>query len=226
MLLGFSTGSLYKTHELISKEAFEAIRSLGCNAIELNCRNEDEILKLLTTIKPNDLAGFEYVSLHAPNVVNVNTLELLQRAQEIFHFKAIVIHPDEVENWEIFSRFELPFAIENMDWRKERGKYVDSLQTVFEKMDSKMVLDVNHCFTNDPSMLLAKDMVAEFGSRISQVHLSGFETFHEPLFKTGQVEIMDAIPDKNLPIIIESGCETIEDAKKEFEYVKNYLFGE
>jgi uncharacterized protein (UPF0276 family) len=179
----------------------------------------------LNEVVVNDFTGFEYVSLHAPDIITTNTLELLQRAQDIFHFQAIVIHPDEIENWEIFSRFNLPISIENMDWRKERGKYVDSMQAIFEKIDAKMVLDVNHCYTNDPSLLLAKQMTDEFGKRISQIHLSGFETGHEPLFKTKQTEIMDAIENKNLPIIIESVCETVKDVESEFKYVKNYLFG-
>jgi hypothetical protein len=225
MLLGFSTGALHQIYDPISRENFAFLRSLGCNTIELNCRTDESILKLLTEMTPTDLAGFWHISLHAPKIITASTLELLQRAQSIFNFKLIVIHPNEVENWEIFTRFNLPFAIENMDWRKERAKYVDSLQAIFEKFDCKMVLDLNHCYTNDPSMLLAKEMVAEFGDRIVQIHVSGFETYHELLHKTKQLEIMDAIVNKNLPIIIESECETIEDAKAEFEYVKNYLFG-
>ena len=226
MLLGFSTVSLYKTHPTISRETFEIFRSIGCNIIQLMCLSEEDILKLITEITVNDLIGFEYIALHAPpTTITINTLELLQKAQDIFHFETIVIHPDEIENWEIFSRFDLPFAIENMDWTSERGKYVDSLQNIFEKIDAKMVLDVNHCFTNDPSLRLASEMTAEFGERILQIHLSGFEIGHEMLCKTKQTEIMDAISDKKLPIIIESFCGTIEDVKNEFEYVKNYLFG-
>jgi hypothetical protein len=86
-----------------------------------------------------------------------------------------------------------------------------------------MVLDLNHCFTNDPSMRLAAEMYAAFGKRISMVHISGFEKLHEPLSRTKQLEILTAIPDKNLPIIIESGCDNIEEAKKEYEYIKNFL---
>ena len=38
-----------------------------------------------------------------------------------------------------------------------------------------------------------------------------------------QKEIIDVIPDKNLPIIIESVCETTEEIKEEFKYIKNHL---
>lgn len=223
MLLGFSTGCLYKTHERVSKETFSSLRAIGCNALEVSCSDEQELEKMLTEIEVSDLVGFEYVSLHAPIITSLKTLELLEKVQHKFNFKKIVIHPDEIENWEVLKKFNLPLAIENMDWRKEFGKYVDSMQAIFEKIDAPMVLDLNHCYTNDPSMLLAKEMADIFGGRIEEIHISGFEQFHEPLFKTQQVEILQAIPDKRLPIIIESGCETIEEAKMEFEYVKNFL---
>lgn len=223
MLLGFSTGCLYKTHERVARETFEVIHALGCNAIEIACKNESELEKLITQISPVDLAGFSYISLHAPGMLRGDALELLKKAHNIFDFKAIVIHPDEVENWNMLTKYNLPFAIENMDWRKDIGKYLESMQDIFAKFDGPMTLDLNHCYTNDPSMNLAKDMVATFGERIYEIHLSGFEHFHEPLFRTKQDEIMEAIWDKSLPIIIESGCETIEDAKRELEYVKNFL---
>jgi hypothetical protein len=223
MLLGFSTGCLYKTHERIAKETFAFFRSLGCNAIELKCQDDEHILKLINEISRVDLLGFQYISLHAPITFTVETLELIAKAHEKFHFECIVIHPDEVENWEIFSRFDLPFAIENMDWTKTIGKYVDSMQAIFQKLDTKMVFDINHCLTNDPSLFLAKEMAEQFEDRITEVHLSGFESSHELLHITEQLEILQAIPNKNLPIIIEGVCESEEEAKKEFAYIKKYL---
>lgn len=223
MILGFSTGCLYRTHERVSKETFSFFRSLGCNAIEITCRDEKDIEKLIAEIVPADLTGFDHVSLHAPTIFDPDIVELLQKANEIFHFKNIVVHPSEVESWNVLQRFELPYAAENMDWRKEIGKYAESMEDIFSKVDVSMILDLNHCFTNDPSMRLAKDMFEKFGKRISEIHLSGFEKLHEPLFRTKQIEIIEAIPDKSLPIIIESGCESEEEAKEEFEYVKAFL---
>ena len=230
MKIGFSTGCLYKTHDPLAAETFAVFGKMGCNAIEIawNVGGFDELEKI-AKIKPEDLAGFEYVSIHATSFDDFNETEIvamLQKLTEIndkLKFKAVVLHPYETMNWDIFRQFDLPFMIENMDWRKDFGKYVDSLEDIFSKFNAPMVLDLNHCYTNDPSMRLAQDMVETFGGRIEEIHLSGFETFHEPLFKTKQTEILQAIPDKRLPIIIESGCENVEEAKKEFEYVKNFL---
>lgn len=223
MILGFSTGCLYKTHERVSAETFELFKLLGCNAIQVKCNSDEDIIKLLNNARPADLRGFDHVLLHAPAIYEMKTLELLQKAYDIFHFKTIVIHPDEIENWEMLKRFSLPFAIENMDWRREIGKYAESMQDMFDKHDMRMALDLNHCFTNDPSMWLAHEMAEKFNDRINVVHISGFEKLHEPLFKTQQKEILSAIPDKNIPVIIESRCETVEEARKEFEYVKSFL---
>lgn len=228
MILGFSSGCLYKTHDRLAKETFDIFKSTGANAIEVMCASVDNISRLLE-ISLSDLEGFEYVTLHAPNLGIVSqedlesALENFEEAQGKFNFKHVVLHPDGIENWEVFSKFNIPWAIENMDQRKESGKDVADMKKVFEELNAKMVLDLNHCYVNDSSMELAQDFVEEFKDRIVEIHLSGFETLHEPLFKTKQKEILGAIYDKNIPIIIESGCETVDDVKKEYEYVKNHL---
>lgn len=226
--MGFSTGCLYKTHNGLERSTIEIFRNVGCNAIEIMWHEADETEKLLD-LDVELLKQFEYVSIHAPSfgiyndVQIVAMLQVLAQAHEKINFKAVVLHPYANINWDVFRQFDLPFMIENMDWRKEVGKYTESLEEIFSKFDAPMVLDVNHCMTNDPSMHLAQELSEKFTDRIKEIHASGFETFHECLYKTQQQEILSAIPDKNLPIIIESGCETIEDVEKEFAYLKQYL---
>ena len=166
MLLGFSTGCLYKTHERVSRETFDVFREIGCNAIEVTCKDNASIEKLIKEISLSDLSGFSYISLHAPNVCDVDALNLLQEAQEIFNFETIVFHPEEVEDWDMLHKFNLPLAIENMDWRKEIGKSVESMEDIFSKLNARMVLDINHCFTIDHSMLLAQNMFEKFDAKI------------------------------------------------------------
>lgn len=231
MLLGFSTGCLHKTHDRLSPATFDVFRNMGANAIELMVQDLDAAERLLALV-PEDLLYFEYISIHCPSfdVFSAEDIAKFRSVLEVFEkvgkkikIDAVVVHPDTIRNWEIFADYDLPIKLENMDWKKEVGKYVESMQVIFEKFDAPMVLDLNHCYTNDPTMHLAKEMLETFGGRIEEIHLSGFEQFHEPLFKTKQLEILKAIPDKRLPIIIESECDTLEDAQKEFEYVKNYL---
>lgn len=231
MILGFATGDLYKTHDRLSPETFDVFRKMGCNAIELTIADMDDAPRLLN-LEQKDFAGFRYVSIHAPSFDRFDTNSMIKFRQTLDIFEefcqkvkvnSIVFHPDQIGEWAIFENYTFPVLIENMDWQKEIGKYVDSMKDIFEKADAPMVLDLNHCYTNDPTMNLAKDMVENFGERIFEIHLSGFEKSHDPLFQTQQIEILEAIPNKDLPVIIESECDSVEDAKKEFEYVRKYL---
>ena len=212
----------------MSKEIFSLMRAAGANCIELYWLDlEGEIA--LSNLEKKDLDGFSCVSLHLPSLETyneaqiVNMLDVIQKAHEQFDFSAIVVHPHAAINWGIFKRYNLPFMVENMDWRKEVGKYVESLQDIFSKFDAAMVLDVNHCMTNDPSLHLIEDMFEAFGGRIREIHLSGFEMSHEPLFETRQDELVRTISGRDIPIIIESKCASADDLKIELDYVKDIL---
>ena len=231
MIIGFSTGCLYKNHDYLSPEFFDIFRRVGANAIELTVADMDQAPKLLM-LEQQDFVGFRYISIHAPvfDRFDTNSIIKFRETLDIFEkfcakvkVNSIVFHPDLIGEWAIFENYTFPVLIENMDWKSEIGKYVESMQEIFEKADAPMVLDLNNCFTNDPTMHLAHEMIDAFRERIMEIHLSGFEKSHDPLFQTKQTNIMEAIFDQNLPIIIESECDTVEDAKKEFEYVKTFL---
>ena len=231
MLLGFSTGCLHKTHDRLSPATFDLFRRIGANAIELMVHDFEAAHRLLALV-PEDFLFFEYISIHAPffdpfNAEEINkfreVLEIFEKFGKKVRINAVVLNPECIRDAEFFLTYDLPFKLENMDWENDVGKYTESMQALFEKFDVPMVLDLNHCFTNDPTMHLAKEMSETFGGRIEEIHLSGFETSHELLYKTQQREILDAIPDKRLPIIIESECENMNDARKEFEYIKSFL---
>jgi hypothetical protein len=229
MLLGFSSGCLYKTHDGLAQETFDIFKKSGSNAIEIMCHGIADLPRLLE-ISPEDLRGFEHVSLHAPILGGTipeaemrRVLGCIEEAHRKLGFAYVVIHPDTVTDWKIFTEFAIPFAVENMDNRKKSCRNVEDLRKVFAQSDLGMVLDVNHCFSNDPTMQLASDLIAAFRERIVGFHLSGFETFHDLLYKTQQQEILDAVFDTKLPIIIESGCELVTDVAKEYEYIKNKL---
>jgi hypothetical protein len=231
MILGFSTGDLYKTHDRLSRETIDAFRKIGANAIELTVVDMDEAPKLLH-LRQKDFAGFQWVSIHAPGFdrFDINSMIKFRQTLDIFEkfcglvkVNSIVFHPDLIGEWAIFENYTFPVLIENMDWKKEIGKYVESMQEIFEKADAPMVLDLNHCYTNDPTMHLAHEMIDAFRDRIMEIHLSGFEKEHDPLFQTKQTQILEAVFDHNLPIIIESEFETLEDAQKEFDYIRKYF---
>lgn len=232
MLLGFTTG---KPTHLSLVEKVNCFRELGCNAIELSILDVNRFEIFEESLSDLHLDNFLFRSVHAPcfcldagvkiKTIYKNdsqTLDILNKVSWMvknFQADLVVIHPDLVEDWSVFEQFDLPVAVENMDWKKDRYKTLGDFKILFETIDAKMVLDVNHSFTNDPTAELAVEMFANFGERIKEIHLSGFDKYHEPLHTTKQVEIVKSMPKKDVPIIIESTCQTVEEYKKEYQYV-------
>ena len=106
-----------------------------------------------------------------------------------------------------------------MDNRKESHKNPTDFDEIFSQdKNYKLVLDINHIYTNDSSMKLADIFYKKFGDRISQLHVSGYIDYHNPLFETKQMNIIKAIQDFNIPMIIESVL-SVEDLEKERNYI-------
>jgi len=230
MILGFTTGEL-KPISIESK--IEKYKELGCRAIELGLVDVgiNERWLAVKKITPKQLEGFDHVSVHAPggsfvykkDKTTFAILDKLQILYDKFQFRHAIIHPDRVEDWSVFDKYSFSIATENMDSRKPIGKSVNSLKKIFDKVDCKLVLDINHSYVNDKSLALVGEFYNAFKDRITEIHLSGYETLHDPLFKTKQIEIIKAIPDKNLPIIIESMQSSLDDIESEYNYIRNVL---
>lgn len=231
MRIGFSTGFMHKEVSPVSIKALEICRSVSTEAIEINCIGGlDERGSRLLAIRPEELDGFSYISLHSPSKVRYDNddptrslLAEIEYACQIMPIQIVVFHPDLIDCWEIFSEFKIPCAFENMDFRKKFGRTIPDLQQIFSRCDARFVLDLNHCYSVDPTMATAWELIRQFSDRLCEVHLSGFTTYHELLYETLQDEIMDTMPEMDVPIILESGCKSVADVKKEYDYVSNYL---
>ena len=110
-----------------------------------------------------------------------------------------------------------------MDDRKEGYKDVNELKEFFVNHPKwNFVLDLGHCNANDKTMALAEDLIKELGHKVKEIHLSGYEVFHEPLYRTKQVEIIKYCKNLDAPIIIESTFEEVDGifgVEKEFNYI-------
>ncbi|MGB5019089.1 MAG: hypothetical protein WBO66_05170 [Candidatus Moraniibacteriota bacterium] len=226
MKIGFSTGSLYRTHDRISPQTFDIFRKVGCTALEILWHPLEDIEKI-ERLSREDFQGFKYISIHLP-LLDESKKDLLSRIEKVherLHFDAAILHPDEVKDWTFFKNTPLPLTIENMDARKAKCKNAADLQEVFQSIDINMTLDVAHAFDNDPSMQLGKELATTFQQRINEIHVSGYNyrDLHDPIHLSKQTQILDAIPSINLPIIIESVCLTVDEVQKEFDYISTYL---
>ncbi len=234
MIIGLSSGNFYrllpkKHHNSLPHNLSFWKKDYG-NAIEIHCSNEKNVDYLLD--KDVNFSFFQYVSVHAPKISyqkekqTKKILEKFKLMKNKYNIQNFVFHVEKNVNWSLFDNFkDIPISLENMDKDKDVGKSLEEVEKIISKHNFTLTLDLQHCYTNDKSMQLAVDFHNKFKSIIISYHISGFcdKIKHYPLFKTRQNEIMDAIKIKNIPIIIESTFDHINDAEQEISYIKNIL---
>jgi len=207
------------------------ILSDNVQAIELHYK-EEKNLDLLINSNDFDFSKLEFVSIHAHAFIfddNEKSHNLLEKYKQIvskYKVKNIVVHADNVKNWEVLNKYKsLPISIENLDSLKNYGKTFEDMAKIFNKYEFGFTFDLQHCFTNDPTMKLAKKMHSEFKSRLVEYHISGFEEkyLHYPLFKTYQNEIIKSMQRRDVPIIIESAFQNLGEHITELNYITKKL---
>jgi len=201
------------------------------NAIELFC-NEHKHLDDILAMPTEYVKDFEYISLHTPKLKkSIDIRSDIKKITEIykkFGLENIVTHISWIKHFddEIMSELlKVPISIENEDKDKDFGQTVLEMKEFLWKYPFNLMLDLQHCYTNDNTMKLALDFQEEFKDRIAQYHIAWFiePNVHYPLFKTKQDIILKSLKYKNKPIIIESSFESEEEVKMEVEYIKNML---
>jgi hypothetical protein len=209
MLLGFSTGCLYKTKSV--DETLKLYRDLDIKGTELHFAEWSEAGGEDLVRLAEELHGFDYVSFHAPKFpyqkddASRAVIKVIQRVNEIRPLDRVIVHPDPVKDFAVWAEAGLPVGIENMDHRKPSGRTVEDIKKILDEYPSfGLVLDVNHIYTNDPTMRLADEFFRVLGHRLVQYHVSGFRDLHESLYDTQQPQIVRAMQDLSKPIIVES----------------------
>jgi len=229
--VGFSTGAFYKFLNPVSLEAVETALRINFEMVEISCMKHAAMPDLddgyLRVVR-----DFNSVSIHAPTDIlygrNGDTKTTLGKIGDLcLALKAghVVFHAETIADWTYFrDQVFFPIAFENADWRKDFGWTARDFRKIFKRCPcAGLVLDVNHCYSNDRTMKNIGEFMGEYGERIVEVHLSGFRKYHEPLVLTEQMEIINACSPIDSPIIIESVCYSEDLARREIEFVRNHL---
>ena len=227
--IGFSHGVLYRVADVYSCQVIDIYRDCSNEAIETCINKENDVTKLERIAQC--VMGFSYKSIHLPTDVSYKkddkTFQLLDKIVNYYKdidASLVLVHPDLVDDWEVFDKYKINWAIENMDNRKGKYKSVEELEEFFGKKPSwKLVLDLNHCYSNDKTMKLAAEIISRLKSKIIQIHLSGYAGYHEPLFQTKQDFILDYCNKLDVPVIIESTFDDVDNVKKEYNYITENL---
>ncbi len=170
--LGFSTGALAKgdfQRGLRLQRGNPRIR-----AVELSALRDHELPALALAAGSLELAGFDYVSVHAPSKLGLRSEhEVFEQLSALPPQWPIVVHPEILRTPPLWRSLGQRLCLENMDDRKTRGRTVVELRELFEEYpEASFCLDVGHARQLDPTMAVALRMLLEFGDRLVQLHVS------------------------------------------------------
>lgn len=247
--IGFTTGSMFHTYSSMSHDIVDICCDINCTAMELNVHKSPEHVDTLLGLNESSimfrshLTGVNMpISVHLPcniryfyndDICDKTNVWRLLRNLEIFcgitkDISHVVVHPDLVDDWNVFDEFSIPVAIENMDNRKKSFRTLQELREFFHKYPHfKLVFDVQHWAVNDYDINRIPAILKEFHDRLIGIHLSGVgdDKYHIPVCRSKQKELVEVLQDipSNIPIILEGVCENIDEMKREMQYVKNIL---
>jgi hypothetical protein len=157
----------------------EFAREVSPFAIELSALSEPELPSLAEFLSSGPNLPFRYISIHGPSKDLQGDEEKLvaELATLAGRANAIVMHPDTIQDASIYRCLEHKLLLENMDARKQSGRYFEELPS------AGFCLDVPHAWSIDPAMDVAGELLDSFGSRLRHVHLSSLshDLHHVPL---------------------------------------------
>jgi sugar phosphate isomerase/epimerase len=98
--------------------------------------------------------------------------------------RAIVVHPDLLEDVDAWRPLGRRLVIENMDARKPAGQTVDQMVPLFEALPlAGLCFDIAHVKHVDASLEVGRRLLDRFADRLRHVHLSSLDQdgHHVPL---------------------------------------------
>ena len=219
--IGFSTGTLalgdfrLGLQQLYGKQAM---------AVELSALRDMELEPLVGSLADLDLSQFAYVSVHGPSqFISLTEKQVVDLLSDVFRKKwPVVVHPDVIQDWQLWRRYGDLVCIENMDKRKFMGQTADALELIFKQLpEASLCFDIGHARQVDPTMSEAAAILRKHGHRLKQLHVSDVNSAsqHEPLNLAAEYafsRVAYLIP-PDIPIIMET---PVDESRLESEMAR------
>ena len=145
-------------------------------AVELSALSEAELPGLVGFLRGDLPMPFHYLSVHAPSkglaLSEDERVGLLMRLPP--RVRAIVTHPDVIEDVAAWRPLGRRLVIENMDARKSDGQTADELAPLFEALPlAGFCFDIAHAKHVDPTLAEGRALLDRFVARpVSYTHLT------------------------------------------------------
>ena len=187
----------------------QAVERTSTFATELAALSEPELWGLRNFLAQTGPLPFHYLSVHAPvKHLQAGEVEMVYWLSGLPpEVRAIVAHPDTIDDFAPYRTLGSRLVIENMDARKATGRTPQELAPVFEQLpEAGFCFDIAHAWSIDPTMEMAGELLDRFGPRLRHVHLSSLQDGeHVPVLPEHEV-IFQPILDRcrDVPWILEA----------------------
>lgn len=177
-----------------------------------------------------------YLSLHFPDIDNTDIGKRVQEVRCLVNTHSVdmvLTHPQKKAGVYPLSAYEemilagVPLAVENMDAQKDSGYLLSDLEQITSDTQIYFVLDVQHAYEHDPTMIYAMDLFEMFRGRLSHLHVSGEMEgnnhclVHRANNASRIIECLGCVlSDVQVPIIIEGQYSTPEELQEEIKFIK------
>lgn len=206
--LGASTGYMTRLRgdwpALIREAA-----AVSTDAVELSALSWRELSGLVEALSGTSLP-FRYLAVHAPTKhLEADDSALVAELSKLSEaVDTIIFHPDALRQPSAFRVLGHRAVLENMDARKDGGRFVEELAAAFAELpEAGFCLDVAHVSSLDPSMGLGHELLDALGHRLRQVHLSSLDpdSHHVPLTRDDAARFAPVLERcGQVPIIMEA----------------------
>ncbi len=179
-------------------------------AVELSALSQEELPALTRFLRADPSMPFHYLSVHAPSKgVDADEAERVRALMDLpSRVRTIVVHPDTMEDLEVWSALGRRLVVENMDARKKSGQTADQLADVFHALPlAGLCFDIAHAKHVDPSLQGGRTMLDRFAGRLRHVHLSSLDGngHHVPLTAEDEELFTDLLERcRDVPWILEA----------------------
>ena len=231
--IGPSIGYLFTQGMYDLQKHQEFLDEAGANAAELvmyfkeEKRQEAMLSKRLNT---------DFVSIHLEDFYPDGSLyRQVFVSKQIFdkqQAKIGVLHTANVKDFylEALTEIGINVAIENMDATRPSGHARWELEDLLKKFKLKFVLDIQHAFKHDSSMVYAWDLFQMAGANLVFLHVSGQNSasIHSLVHKADNKKSITEFVGKifsqiQVPIILEGYYVAAPEIKKEIDFLKKEL---
>ena len=233
-IISFSLGNIWRWCESPDRsKLIRYLKRLDVSGVEIVFPTEKELYAFkLSGIDAEWLRGLSYTTIHAPfNLFSTHSDEetilkqliAISKLYERIHAKSVVFHPGPLKKLAAVADGNFHATIENLPPGRHGG--IPELIRIFNEYPKfSFCLDISHAY------LWSKDetarLIRKFGSRLSQIHLSG--TFrrktHQPLQRVSRNfrQTLEEIKGIDVPLVIEEDFreKSIADVKKELTFIR------